>query len=311
MITSLLMMSEVKLGDFLLLTPCLRELQRVRPGIAIAVPDMLWDLFEQTRLLENRVRASEVDFFLAERRPWPAVLNLTYPLLETHLISIDQKTLNRDPFFRHQHVTQSYAEALREHFPEMPTDFKAAPYLDLQADEAICHELGLEPFHYFTVHSGSDFAPKNWDARNFERVIELLLADHPGLQAVGLVGPQDEPLFQNRKAPTRFQSVRTDLKKVAGLMAGSLFHVDNDSGIHHLAGAMDVPSITVFGPTPPGTWSSLTSKNFIHWGGPNCFPECRGRGVMHCQERFCLSSVTPSDLVTSAKTILAHYPHLG
>lgn len=105
-------------------------------------------------------------------------------------------------------------------------------------------------------------------------------------------------------------NVHTSLKKVAHLLAGSLFHVDNDSGIQHLAGALDVPSITVFGPTPPGSWRSLTSSQFIHWGGLLCPKECEGAGMDHCQQRICLSSIKPEHLVETAEQIISLYKHL-
>jgi len=239
-----------------------------------------------------------------------SVLNLSYPLITDIVVPQDHMRLKSDFFLKPQHACQSYLEALNDIFKKLPLNYKAEPFLEFNPNTDILDFFEVKAFHYFTIHSGSDFAPKNWPAKKFEETAQTILDAYPDIECLSLVGPSDDELFQNSTPPKRFKTIKTGLSNVAHLLAGSLFHIDNDSGIHHLAGAMNVPSITVFGPTGPGTWSSLANCNFVHWGGPRCPAHCEGSRMSECTEKVCLTSIEPKDLLTSAQKILSAYKHI-
>ncbi|MBC7419183.1 MAG: hypothetical protein H7328_00510 [Bdellovibrio sp.] len=239
------------------------------------------------------------------------ILNLTFPLIDNVKVPLHHLRLDKNIFHQPQHVFYNYKEALAQWFENCFEDSTTAkPFLELNPSEDILRKYDLGIFQYFTVHSGSDCAPKNWAPKNYEKVINKLLEIYPKIHCVSLVGPQDTELFQNEKS-VRFHSIQTDIKEVTHIISGSLFHVDNDSGVHHLAGALNVPSITVFGPTGPGSWASLTSQNLINWGGAACDHHCGGEKMSECQQRVCLSSVQVDSVVKSADDILAQYSHLN
>ncbi len=298
----LILMTHLKIGDFLLLTAQLKFLTRIYPHWMIAVPDILFDLYEEHAVFPRIIPHKEAQAYLDHYNT--QVLNLSYPLIRELAIPHDHFKLNSEYFKLPQHSSHSYTQALHEYFPALPRSFEARPFLDIITDEYILNKHGLVSFSYFTVHSGSDYFPKNWPTKNFERTLELILNRFPKVTCVSFVGPQDEELYLHKSKPDRFVSVKAPLREVAHILSGSLFHIDNDSGIHHLAGAIDVPSITVFGPTGPGTWKSLTQHNFVHWGGPSCPNHCEGARSAECPERVCLSSVAPESLLMSATRIL-------
>lgn len=303
-------MSFIKLGDFILLTPSLREIQKYYPGLVVAVPDLLWDLYCEADIFTKAIPSSAVERFLNTSEEQPLILDLTYPLLDKVHVPENHWRLDAEAFMAPVHSTQAYQQALRAYFPELPLDFQSQPFMDLNPNVEILRRHEVKPFYYFTVHTGSDFVPKNWSPQSFETTVEIILEKHPEIICLCLVGPNDTELFEEREAPSNFRTVRTGIQEVAHLLAGSLFHIDNDSGIHHLAGALDVPSITVFGPTGPGTWCSMTKRNFIHWGGSNCPHHCGGSKMVECKEKICLTSVKPAFLAESAERILAAYNHL-
>lgn len=303
-------MSHIKLGDFILLTPCLQQVQKKYENLIIAVPPLLWELYSELRLFTKSISAADMPRFTEKYRDSLQILDLTFPLLDHVSIPTAHFKFSKSFFQTAQHATTSYAQALNEYFPGLDADFKTEPFLQLNTNADVLTEFGVQPFLYFTLHAGSDFAAKNWAPQNFERTCELILDHNPGLHGLSFVGPQDQELYQDRPKPTRFTSVKTGLRNVAHLLSASLLHIDNDSGVHHLAGALDVPSITVFGPTGPGTWGSMTKRNFIHWGAPSCASPCGGEYMTKCTNKVCLSSVEPKDLFTSAMKILSAYNHL-
>ncbi|MGZ3688453.1 MAG: glycosyltransferase family 9 protein [Bdellovibrionota bacterium] len=302
---TLLIMTHQKVGDFLLMTPYLQLLHRSRTNITFAVPDPLFELFQEQDLLPGAISNSQA---LALKED-VVVVNLSFPMLDLpfppeHLL------LSRIHFRKRQHITTSYAEALGELFPEIQNEQKPAPYLDLDPDFETLQSFGVQPFEYFTVHSGSDVPGKNWPAEKFESTVVLMLEEFPSLRCLDIVGPCDQALFEGKQKPDRLKTVQTSFRNAAHLIAGALYHVDNDSGIHHLAGVMDVPTISIWGPTGPGTWSSLTERNFAHWGGPSCAKHCNGTRIDVCPDRVCLTSIEPKHLLKSANQIVSAYLHL-
>jgi len=54
------------------------------------------------------------------------------------------------------------------------------------------------------------------------------------------------------------------------LLSGAVFFMGCDSGVSHVAAAMKVPSIVVFGPTDPAVWAPLGEHVTIYrdsWDG--------------------------------------------
>lgn len=304
----LIVMSHIKLGDFILVAPHLKLLMQLRPNVFVAVPSVLFELFNSLNFFPNTVSAADVSNFLNENSfKNPFVLDLTYPLIDNIKVPNENTQLSKVFFQKQQHSTLSYSQALNEYFNEFPANFKPTPYMEFEIDDRLLMSLNLEPFSFFTVHSGSDFAPKNWPAEKYEDLLLSIFKQYPDLKCLEIIGPSDVPLFKGKDVPTQLKSVSTSLKNVASLLSGSLFHIDNDSGIHHLSGALDVPTISLWGPTGPGTWSSLSSKNFIHWGGPNCIEHCGGSKMTTCIEKICLTSIQIKEVLASVENILSFY----
>ena len=70
-----------------------------------------------------------------------------------------------------------------------------------------------------------------------------------------------------------------------------------DTGLGHLAAALDVPSISLYGPTLPGRVGAY-GRSQVHLcaGGPNA-----GRGDRH---KPCFDDLRPERVVTELKALL-------
>ncbi|MBL8213256.1 MAG: glycosyltransferase family 9 protein [Bryobacterales bacterium] len=94
---------------------------------------------------------------------------------------------------------------------------------------------------WLAIHPYSGSARKNWPLANFEAVAEAV-----GVPVRWTAGPE-EPLPQ----ATRFD----DLFDLATWLAGASVYLGNDSGISHLAAAVGIPVVALFGPTNPAIWA--------------------------------------------------------
>jgi len=109
------------------------------------------------------------------------------------------------------------------------------------------------------IHPGSGGRSKCWHIQNFKQVAARLIGD--GIQVLFLCGPAEI----ERIAP----DIRSDLADLAPFVTGTSLtallqilawadgYLGNDSGISHLAGAMGIPTVAVFGPTDPRKYRPL------------------------------------------------------
>ena len=98
--------------------------------------------------------------------------------------------------------------------------------------------------------------------------------------------------------------------EVGDAMAGALFHIGNDAGITHVAGAFNVPSVGIYGPTGPGSWGSFAEHNELIWGKKGvCDIRCNYDVILNCDHKICLNSVTVNRVLEAVyKVLQSSYP---
>jgi heptosyltransferase-3 len=110
----------------------------------------------------------------------------------------------------------------------------------------------------FTVHPGSGSSRKNWSPGSFASVSNLA-RKRMGVQCAFVSGPADagilEQILPGLDEPPAVIARDWSLGQVATLLHRSSLYLGNDSGISHLAGALGVPGIALFGPTRPEVWA--------------------------------------------------------
>lgn len=107
----------------------------------------------------------------------------------------------------------------------------------------------------FAIHPGSGGKAKNWPADRFLEVALRLRA--AGWSPFFLVGEAEEAQAKFfTEAATPFPCLRpAGLESVADLLSASRAYAGNDSGISHLAAALALDSLVLFGPTRAEVWA--------------------------------------------------------
>ncbi|HEX4749371.1 MAG TPA: glycosyltransferase family 9 protein [Bryobacteraceae bacterium] len=90
------------------------------------------------------------------------------------------------------------------------------------------------------IHPFSGSKRKNWPLENYRELARLLDA-----RVDWLAGPEED-----LPEAHRFDN----LAHVAAFLAGARLYIGNDSGITHLAAAVGVKTIAIFGPASPRIW---------------------------------------------------------
>ncbi|MGH9880243.1 MAG: glycosyltransferase family 9 protein, partial [Pyrinomonadaceae bacterium] len=122
-------------------------------------------------------------------------------------------------------------------------------------------------------HPAAAFATKQWATERFARVAEALTAQ--GLAAVVITTEKEATLaeeFKQESSAPVFTMTDLSLPEVTALASRARLFVGNDSGIAHIAAAVGVPSVVIFG-----------SSNLDHWRPWATAPAEAVREELDCQ----------------------------
>jgi ADP-heptose:LPS heptosyltransferase len=147
---------------------------------------------------------------------------------------------------------------------------------------------------------------KTWPPERFAEAMDRLASDAP---VVWLWGPGERERVEACRALMRRPSLLappTDWQGLGALLERCALFVGNDSGPKHVAVALGIPTVTLFGPTHPTTWHPP--------GGPHAALFAEGLDCLFCNanrcplpgERHmrCMSDVSVDTVVAAARSLL-------
>ncbi|MDB5929019.1 MAG: lipopolysaccharide heptosyltransferase [Polaromonas sp.] len=130
-------------------------------------------------------------------------------------------------------------------------------------------ELGLRQGGYVVFAPGAEFGPaKRWPARHFSELAARLALP------VVLLGSGKEALLcdeiaapVNASQPGKCLSLagKTSLPQALALIAASHATISNDSGLMHVAAALGVPQVAIFGSSSPLHTPPLNDRASVLW----------------------------------------------
>ena len=158
------------------------------------------------------------------------------------------------PILPGRHEIDLYYDLL-ESYLNIPIQRKYNTWLSVEYDYSILDKFGLVPQKYFCIQPSAANgmpAPKVWDPGNFYKLISILQKEYPQLKNV-LVGDEGDlkNLIQKHKWPsgTICTAGKTTINEVINLLLYASCVIAHDSAIMHLANAVNVPLIALYGPT--------------------------------------------------------------
>ena len=172
------------------------------------------------------------------------------------------------------------------------------------------NNLGLQDHRpLLLIHAGASKAYKQWPVAHFTQVTAMAI--DAGYQVVligaGQIDQQANSLICD-KIHSHFQWQATaapaacidlcnqlSLVELASLISISHKILGNDSGPSHLASALGVPGVVIFGPTDLAIWRPLGAQTMVLDGKSSCEPTCT-RHVCRLNYR-CLSDITPQHVI--------------
>lgn len=286
------------LGDIFFCIPSLHTLRNVSDEVSFAVAPRLVDFFRKH--LRNITVVDET-VARADESHYDQVIELgNYPAFRGY----DLPHALRYPTHKRvkQHAIAHYVDAVAQLHPDCDIGNKSFPYFERHPDFE-------NP--YYTMHPGAGFLLKIWPTENYAKVIKAIHQVYPMLRCKIILGPEDpNPVDFFDAEVTYVDLVTGGIDDVGHAMSAALFHIGNDAGITHVAGAFNVPTVGIYGPTGPGSWGSFAENSEIIWGkSGHCDLRCNYDVIMNCADRVCLSSTTPDTVMAALYKLLQRsYP---
>lgn len=278
----ILMIRMSSLGDIILTTPVLRLVRHYCPEAQIEFlvkaeyqdvlrenpcVDRLWllDTRQPLRHMLRQLRQTRYDLVLDLHRTLRSRL-LYRGVSSRRRLAYGKRTLRRallvhlkwNTLRAKTPVPELYAAPLRHLGMTAPlagTDM----YIDAESREAVRKDLvqtfaGQTERPLLAVAPGSRWPTKRWPVERFAQVAQELATRHDA--GVVIVGDRhDEPmaadLCRRLSAPVLNRVGQLSIMQTAALLQRTNLLLSNDSGLMHMATALQVPVVAVFGPTVP------------------------------------------------------------
>lgn len=131
------------------------------------------------------------------------------------------------------------------------------------------------------IHPGSGSAEKRWTSENFVGLFEQLLK-MPDIKIALIAGPADENMIESITSKMTVSQPITlwnnlPLPLLAARLQACALYIGNDSGISHLAAALNMPTIAIFGPSNPDIWQPVGKEVVVLKGNGSSY--CEGVAI--------------------------------
>lgn len=152
---------------------------------------------------------------------------------------------------------------------------------------------------------------KRWAKEKFVELGDELYEKY-GAKVLLFGGPDEAGLKQDICALMKNKPVLVEgtLKQTATVIGRCDLFISNDSGLMHIATAMGVPTIGVFGPTDPRRTSPWGEKNTIVAKDMPCipcykYPFFSTNSRIECQRMDCLKTISVEDILLAVRKQLS------
>ena len=156
------------------------------------------------------------------------------------------------------------------------------------------------------IAPGATYGPaKMWFPERFAAVADKLINDFSArVMLFGSGGDSERTTLVQQHSKNDLINIagKTSLKEAIALIARCDLFISNDSGLMHLAGALGIPLVAIFGSTNPVTTSPVGEKSIVIHKDVSCSP-CLKK---ICPTDFrCMDLIGIDDVYDAAKKLLS------
>jgi len=313
-------------GDAVLLTPALRALREQFPHseIHLLVPAELAPLFQNLPWLTRVWAMPRKRGSASLRETWPLISSLRHERFDRSVdfASNDRGAIlsyfigakrrlgwaERGGFFGRKffyndrvapeknppHESVRLAQLLSGWQIPVPRSLES----EIRSNPALADaaKKNLPDEHTIICHVASSQPKKEWPLTHWAKLHQLTTDAGMKLIFTTARGEREAALMAELKkiAPEALilQQI-SDLPLFLAVLARAAVFISGDTGPLHFAAGLGVPTISLFGPTPPARWAPIGEKHLALTGG-NC--GCDGNLFACASQTHCLAQISPEQV---------------
>ena len=141
---------------------------------------------------------------------------------------------------------------------------------------------------------------KKWPVEKWKELLPMLAQN---FDVIVLWGPGDEKDLSELtalKIPGIYFTPSLGLRQLAAVLSFGKLLITNDNGVRHIAGALALKTIGLFGPTNEKGWADINENNIVLTSDDNCRP-C---DKTSCPDLKCMTGITAQRVMSEAERIL-------
>lgn len=257
----------------------------------------------QTNQLFRQLRKHKYDLLIELRGDWRTIKFSALRPTPKRLCRASLQIASKLGFHRFSsiHETSKNLDVLMQ--VGIPTPIQNATFaistkndqwaLSFLADHQIKQTLPI-----ITIHPGSPIDIKRWKPERFAELANWLITQKRA--QVLFVGVSDEiQLITQIQALMQYESInfagKTTLPQLASILQKSSMFIGNDSGPMHLAAAVGIPTIGLYGPGDPKRFGPVGEKCYTIQKKNDC-PPCTG-DICKFGDEGCLAMIQVKDVI--------------
>lgn len=177
-------------------------------------------------------------------------------------------------FENHLHTRENFLNLISSNCNIITHDFSTITHLDKDISK---YNLNSELLIVVNANASKLAYERRLPAKDYIKIINHL-TEKNNFKIV-LIGLKEESTYisgiyelLNYKDKVLNLCGKLNTNELAGLINSSLCIITNDSGPLHMASALDVPSISFFGPESPEKYGPLSKKKLVFYNNLDCSP---------------------------------------
>ena len=173
--------------------------------------------------------------------------------------------------------------------------------------EDICHRLRRDADFLVGMNPSANWELKRWPLEKYSLLADRLTGEMRC--RIVLVGASQDKLLVDA-CQAKMQGAcenlcgKTTLKQLAAILGKLDLFISNDSGPAHLAAALNVPTLALFGPTSEQITGPRGRAVTIITGEAGCPVPCYARD---CRDNFCMRAISVEKVYDSAARMLSSH----
>ncbi len=202
------------------------------------------------------------------------------------------------------------AEAATERAPRItvPTPDASQPHTRHPTPDTRYPLVAIHPGG--AANPGMTLLAKRWPPKRFAAIADRLV-ETLGARIILVGAPSDAQAVDAVRQAMRHQPGvlvgKTTIGQLAAIYEHCSLMIGNDSGVMHLAVAVDTPVVAIFGPSDPRVYGPFTAQGIAVRKDADCARRCfaPGRSIAVRCDRRCIEAVTVDDVWNAVQGVLA------